>query len=81
LHERVHVPSRTYEREDAPGDVVAEGELPVTFALIRQNLTVKSRRDDAGDLLLDPLFEIPIETVNAHATSVRWLKRRAGDAY
>jgi len=53
--------SVTYEGEDAPGDVVAEGDLPVTFALIRQNLTAKSQAEDAGDLLLDPLFEIPID--------------------
>ena len=55
--------SVTYEGEDAPGEVVAEGDLPVTFALIRQNLTAKSQAEDAGDLPLDPLFEIPIEAV------------------
>lgn len=55
--------SVTYEGEDAPGEVVAAGELPVTFALIQQNLTAKSQADGAGDLLLDPLFEIPIEAV------------------
>lgn len=55
--------SVTYEGEDSPGEVVAEGELPVTFAIIRQELTAKSQAEDAGDLLLDPLFEIPIEAV------------------
>lgn len=55
--------SVTYEGEESPGDVVAEGDLPVTFAIIRQELTVKSKAEDAGDLLLDPLFEIPIEAV------------------
>ena len=49
--------------EESPGDVVAEGDLPVTFAIIRQELTAKSKAEDAGDLLLDPLFEIPIELV------------------
>jgi hypothetical protein len=53
----------TYEGEESPGDVVAEGDLPVTFAIIRQELTAKSKAEDAGDLLLDPLFEIPIEAV------------------
>lgn len=55
--------SVTYEGEETPGEVAAEGDLPVTFALIRQELTAKSRAEDAGDLLLDPLFEIPIEAV------------------
>ena len=44
---------------------MAEGDLPVTFAITRQNLTAKSQADDAGDLLLDPLFEIPIEAVRS----------------
>ena len=55
--------SVTYEGEDSPGEVVAEGELPVTFAIIGQELTARSQAEDAGDLLLDPLFEIPIEAV------------------
>jgi len=55
--------SVTYEGEESPGDVVAEGDLPVTFAIIRQELTAKSKAEDAGDLPLDPLFEIPIEAV------------------
>ena len=55
--------SVTYEGEDAPGEVVVAGELPITFALIGQDLTAKSQADGAGDLLLDPLFETPIETV------------------
>ena len=33
------------------------------FALIRQELTARSQAEDAGDLHLDPLFEIPIEAV------------------
>ena len=55
--------SVTYEGEARPGDVVAEGDLPVTFAGLRRDLTAKSQAEDAGDLLLDPLFEIPIEAV------------------
>ena len=62
--------SVTYEGEDAPGEVVVAGELPVTFAPIRRNLTAKSQADGAGDLLLDPLFEIPIEAVR-HAIGYR----------
>ena len=35
----------------------------MTFELISRDLTDKSKAADAGDLLLDPLFEIPIELV------------------
>ena len=57
--------SVSYEGEDRPGEVLAEGELPVTFEAINQDYTARSQADDAGDLLLDPLFEIPIETVRS----------------
>jgi hypothetical protein len=56
--------SVTYEGEERPGEVIAEGELPLTFALISRDLTNKSKAEDAGDLILDPLFEIPIELVH-----------------
>jgi hypothetical protein len=52
--------SVSYEGEDRPGEVLAEGDLPLTFELISRDLTNKSKAEDAGDLLLDPLFEIPI---------------------
>ncbi len=52
-----------YEGEERPGDVVAEGDLPFTFAPLRQEFVAKSQAEDAGGLLLDPLFEIPIEMV------------------
>jgi hypothetical protein len=55
--------SMGYEGEDRPGDVLVEGDLPLTVTMIRQDLTAKSQAGDAGDLLLDPLFEIPIEAV------------------
>jgi hypothetical protein len=55
--------SVTYEGEERPGDVMAEGDLPASFAVIRRDLTARSQAEDAGDLLLDPLFEIPIEIV------------------
>jgi len=52
-----------YEGEDQPGVVAAEGDLPVTYVLIHRDYTARSQAEDAGDLLLDPLFEIPIELV------------------
>ena len=45
--------------------MLAEGELPLTVTMIRQDLIAKSQSEDAGDLLLDPLFEIPIEAVRS----------------
>ena len=56
--------SVSYEGEDMPGEVLAEGDLPLPFELISRDLTAKSKAPDAGDLLLDPLFEIPIELVH-----------------
>jgi hypothetical protein len=53
-----------YAGEDSPGEVVAEGELPFTYAPLRDEFVAKSQADDAGDLLLDPLFEIPIDMLN-----------------
>ena len=55
--------SVTYEGEDTPGEVVVEGTPPESFAAIRETFTARAQADDAGDLLLDPLFEIPIEMV------------------
>jgi hypothetical protein len=54
--------SVTYEGEDSP-DVVVDGDLPVTFDMIRRDYVARSQAPDAGDLLLDPLFEIAIEIV------------------
>ena len=55
--------SVTYEGEDAPGEVVVDGVPPESFAAIREAFTARAQADDAGDLLLDPLFEISIEVV------------------
>lgn len=55
--------SVSYAGEDRPGEVVAEGDLPESFAAISRDFTARSQAEDAGDLLLDPLFEIPIEVV------------------
>jgi hypothetical protein len=52
----------TYEGEDSP-DVIVDGDLPSTFDLIRSDYVARSQAPDAGDLLLDPLFEIAIEIV------------------
>ena len=62
--DRRRVWSVSYEGEDVPGEVLAEGDLPLTFEIISRDLTNKSKAEDAGDLLLDPLFEIPIELVH-----------------
>jgi hypothetical protein len=53
--------SVSYAGEDDPGNVIVDGTPPEPFAAVRDALTEKSGADDAGDLLLDPLFEIPIE--------------------
>jgi hypothetical protein len=55
--------SVSYEGEERPGEVIADGEPPLMFSTVRQEFIAKSQTDDAGDLLLDPLFEIPIELV------------------
>lgn len=62
--------SMSYEGEERHGDVLVEGDLPLTVTMIRQDLTAKSQTPDAGDLLLDPLFEIPMEAVR-HAVGYR----------
>ncbi len=55
--------SVTYEGEEHPGDVVATGDLPITFTSLHHEFITKSQAEGAGDLLLDPLFEVPIEMV------------------
>lgn len=62
--------SVSYDGEEQPGKVVAEGDLPTAFEFILRDYTVKSQAEDAGDLLLDPLFEIPVEVVK-HAIGYR----------
>jgi hypothetical protein len=56
--------SVTYAGEDKPGEIATEGELPSPFSMIHQDYVARSRAPDAGDLLLDPLFEIAIEVVH-----------------
>ena len=62
--------SVSYNGEEQPGEVATEGDLPGVFPIIRQDYVTKSQAPDAGDLLLDPLFEIPIALV-AHALGYR----------
>jgi hypothetical protein len=62
--------SVSYDGEERPGEVTAEGDLPGVFAILRHEHVTKSQAPDAGDLLLDPLFEIPIELVK-HAVGYR----------
>ena len=52
----------TYNGEDSP-DVVVTGALPPGVRILQRELVDKSKAEDAGDLLLDPLFEIAIEAV------------------
>ena len=54
-----------YEGEDRPGEIAAEGDLPRSFEFVQKDYVARSQAEDAGDLLLDPLFEIPIETVRS----------------
>jgi hypothetical protein len=54
-----------YEGEERPEEVDVEGNLPLTVTMIRQDLTAKSKAEDAGDLLLDPSMEIAIEAVRS----------------
>jgi hypothetical protein len=54
--------SITYNGEDSP-EVVVTGALPPGVLLLQRELIEKSKAEDAGDLLLDPLFEIAIEAV------------------
>jgi hypothetical protein len=42
---------------------VVEGNLPPAVATIRKEFIETSQAEDAGDLLLDPLFEIAIAGV------------------
>lgn len=57
--------SVTYEGEEAATDVVADGELPPAFPAIRTRFTVEAQAEDACDALVDPMFEIAVETVRS----------------
>ncbi len=57
--------SVTYEGAEAATDVVAEGDLPPAFEAIRTRRTAEAKAEDAGDALVDPMFEIAVETVRS----------------
>jgi hypothetical protein len=56
--------SVSYDGEEAATDVVAEGDLPPTFPLIRDRFKAEAQAEDAADALVDPMYEIPIELVH-----------------
>lgn len=47
------------------GHLAAEGELPPTFASIRERLTGEQARADAGGESVDHVFDIPVELARA----------------
>jgi hypothetical protein len=57
--------SVSYDGEEAATDVVVEGDLPFAFAAIRAAFTAQAQAPDAEDALVDPMYEIPIETVHS----------------
>jgi hypothetical protein len=54
----------SYDGEEAATDVVEEGDLPVTYPSIRDKYKAEAQAEDAGDALVDPMYEIPIELVH-----------------
>jgi hypothetical protein len=56
--------SVSYDGEEGPADVVVSGEPPFEFSLIRDRYTAEAQAPDAGDALIDPMFEIPVELVH-----------------
>jgi hypothetical protein len=61
--------SITYNGEDS-SDVAVTGALPPGVLILERDLMDKSKAEDAGDLILDPLFEIAIEAVR-HSVGYR----------
>jgi hypothetical protein len=57
--------SVTYEGEEGATDVVIEGDLPFAFSAIHAQFTAQAQAEDAGDALVDPMFEIPVEMVRS----------------
>jgi hypothetical protein len=53
--------SVSYDGESEGADVVVEGNLPSSLNPIRERYTALAQADDAGDALVDPMYEIPIE--------------------
>ena len=57
--------SVTYDGEEAATDIVVEGKFPFAFSGIRAQFTALAQAEDAGDALVDPMFEIPVEIVRS----------------
>jgi hypothetical protein len=57
--------SVSYDGEESATDVVVEGDLPFAFSGIRAQFTALAQAEDAGDALVDPMFEIPVEIVRS----------------
>jgi hypothetical protein len=57
--------SVTYEGEEDAKDVVIEGDLPFAFSAIHAQFTAQAQAEDAGDALVDPMFEIAVEIVRS----------------
>ena len=56
--------SVSYEGDEEGRDVVASGDLPLSFPAIRDRFTALATAEDSGDALVDPLYEVAIETVH-----------------
>ena len=54
-----------YDGEEAATDIVVDGNLPFSFSGIRAQFTALAQAEDAGDALVDPMFEIPVEIVRS----------------
>jgi hypothetical protein len=54
-----------YDGEEGPSDVVIDGDLPHGSSDIRARFTALAQAEDAGDALVDPMFEIPGEIVRS----------------
>lgn len=57
--------SVSYTGTEGPADVIVDGTLPFAAAVIRDQRIAKARAEDAGDALVDPMFEIPVEIVHS----------------
>lgn len=57
--------SISYNAEEGAADIIAEGDLPISFSTISQRYKAEAKAEDAGDALVDPMFEIAIEVVHS----------------
>lgn len=57
--------SVSYTGTEGPADLIVAGTLPFPATVIRDQFIAKARAEDAGDALVDPMFEIPVEIVHS----------------